>query len=805
MNRIHTCCVGLCLLLLLPALEGKALASQRLRLLIETDLGGDPDDEQSLVRFLLYANEWDVEGIICNRPRARDRENLNPERTGLGIARRLLDAYGLCHPNLIKHDRRYPTKEALWKRTVAGYEDKEDGVKLLIAAVDRDDPRPLWYSDWGSDKGSSTNNLKRALDRVLKERGPKGYTRFKDRLRLSSADKFGEHTSKRSPPFRLWVDTYRPEREGKRWYHRFSALTARAGGFDLKRDVLTNHGPLGALYPTNTTHPQKEGDTMTFLYLVPTGMNNPDQPTWGSWAGRYGRQEINRDRPYYWANQQDTWQGTTNRDNTLKRWAVHLQNDFRARLDWCVKDVSRANHPPEPKVRGKLQREVATGDRVTLDARDSTDPDKQTLTYSWVYYPEPGNYRGPAPEIENANRALASFIAPKTDSPQTLHLLLIVTDNGSPPLTRYRRVIVTVRPPSRQQPPMRLGITRAAFEDRKRPAAPAVFPGKVWAVKKPDAVGLDAGKLACFSRTVGGRGCIVRHGYLAGTWGDASRSGDVASAAKPVYAHFLWKALAQKKVSGLDEAVVKYRPGLNDLNKALGFKDRGITWRHLVTQSSCYGVSEAPGKAFDYSDYQMALFWDLLFGKVYRAAPEKVDAAVLHPEFVSVLGCQDWVSMLAFGGKDRPGRLAISPRDFARFGLLYLREGRWNGKQVLPAALVRQAIGAPLSNAVPRTADKKAEMLRGQRTIGGGNNQTDHLGSYSYLWWTNGVDRQGSRHWPDLPVDAYAALGHGGKRGLLIVPSLDLVVSWNDAQIEGRESENHLLRLVVAAVSGSSR
>src|SRR4051812_23355725 len=60
-------------------------ASDRLRLIIETDAGGDPDDEQSLVRFLLYANEWDVEGIIANRSRARDGENLNPERTGLGI------------------------------------------------------------------------------------------------------------------------------------------------------------------------------------------------------------------------------------------------------------------------------------------------------------------------------------------------------------------------------------------------------------------------------------------------------------------------------------------------------------------------------------------------------------------------------------------------------------------------------------------------------------------------------------------------------------------------------------------------
>jgi hypothetical protein len=332
---------------------------------------------------------------------------------------------------------------------------------------------------------------------------------------------------------------------------------------------------------------------------------------------------------------------------------------------------------------------------------------------------------------------------------------------------------------------------------------PAVFPGKEWVVKKPEAVGLDAGRLARFYRAMGGRGCVVRHGYLVGSWGDAGRPGDVASAAKPVYAHFLWKALAQKKIASLDEAVVKYSPGLDALNKALDFKDRRITWRHLATQTSCYGVSEPPGQAFDYSDYQMALFWDLLFGQVWQAAPDCVDAAVLRPELVTVLGCQDRVSMLAFGQKNRPGRLAFSPRDFARFGLLYLREGVWSGKQVLPAALVRQATTSPLDRRLPRTAGKKAQMLPAQRSIGGGNNQTDHLGSYSYLWWTNGIDRSGKRHWPDLPVDAYAALGHGGKRGLLIVPSLDLIASWNDSRIDGTESENRLLRLLIEAVSGA--
>src|SRR5206468_9327949 len=105
---------------------------------------GDPDDEQSMVRFLLYANEFDVEGIIANRPRAREGENKNSERTGLGIVRRMVKAYGECWPKLSANDRRYPSEEYLLKRTVAGYDDVEDGVRVVMEAVDREDSRPDW-------------------------------------------------------------------------------------------------------------------------------------------------------------------------------------------------------------------------------------------------------------------------------------------------------------------------------------------------------------------------------------------------------------------------------------------------------------------------------------------------------------------------------------------------------------------------------------------------------------------------------------------------------------------------------------
>jgi hypothetical protein len=423
----------------------------RVRLIVETDAGGDPDDEQSLVRLLVYANEFDLEGLIANRPQARERENKNPVRDGLGIVRAMIVAYGECYRNLVKHDQRYPHPEQLLVRTVAGYEDVDDGVQLIIRAVDSPDPRPVWFSNWGTDRGSAESCLKRALDRVLRERGPEGYAIFKSRLRLCSADKFGDHTTKIGPPFPIWVETSHPIQNGIRWYHRFSQLTATAGGFDLERDVRTAHGPLGRLYPTNTNMPQKEGDTMMFLYLLPTGMNDPEQPTWGSWAGRHGPHDEHPGKPYYWANQTDHWQGTTSRDNTLARWAAHLQNDFRARMDWCVADsYPQANHRPIAVLNGDKSNNIIeisgkSGATVTLTAEGSTDPDGNRFKTTWYFYPEAGTYRGDM-RLSASEGKSTSFTAPTASSPETVHVILQLEDDGEPPLCAYRRAVIRVQP-----------------------------------------------------------------------------------------------------------------------------------------------------------------------------------------------------------------------------------------------------------------------------------------------------------------------------------------------------------------------
>ncbi|MFN3652238.1 MAG: serine hydrolase [Armatimonadota bacterium] len=330
------------------------------------------------------------------------------------------------------------------------------------------------------------------------------------------------------------------------------------------------------------------------------------------------------------------------------------------------------------------------------------------------------------------------------------------------------------------------------------------YPLAAWRLLAPKEAGLSEPALAQFRSYVGGRGCVVRRGRMVDTWGDPGRRGDVASAAKPWYAHFLFRALEQQRLPSLDAAVSTWEPRLSDLNAELGHKDRRITWRHLATQTSGYGVREAPGTAFDYNDWQMALFWDTLFLRVYGATLATVDAQVLRSGLTDPLQCEDEPTFLAFGERDRPGRLAVSPRDFARFGLLYLRKGRWNGRQLLTRRHAELAIGSPLPNSVPRTAGQPTEMIPGQRTIGSRvipDNQTDHLGSYSHLWWTNGIDRNGKRHWPGAPTDTFGAFGHGGNEALVVIPGLDLIVSWNESRVGTREMTNEALQRLVATVT----
>ncbi|NLI00441.1 MAG: beta-lactamase family protein [Chthonomonadales bacterium] len=331
----------------------------------------------------------------------------------------------------------------------------------------------------------------------------------------------------------------------------------------------------------------------------------------------------------------------------------------------------------------------------------------------------------------------------------------------------------------------------------------ASYPGKTWQTAAPASVGLRPEKLNELATLVQGRGCVVRHGKMVYTWGDVSRSADVASAVKPVISTLLLMAVRSGKLKSPDAAVSEVVPELRSLN---GGKDGAITWRHLASQTSGYGLIEQPGTAYGYNDYALALYYDALMERVYKQdGTEVLRALIAQP-----IGFED---DYGFGrtGQRGGGRLRVSVRDFARFGLLCLKDGVWNGKRVLPRGLMREALGSVVPAEMPRTSGKEAAMLPDQRSLGGGKDQTPTgPGYYSFNWWVNRPGPGGKRLYVDGPPDLYAAAGHGGMRMLVVLPSLDMVVSWNDSPIDDHDASpgnpntrcNRAIKLIVEAARG---
>lgn len=423
-----------------PVVAAEHLPWVKPRVVIETDApGGDPDDEGSLVRFFLYLNEWDVEAMIGTRSAADSRLELSGKQRIL----QFVDDYASVYPNLRLHADGFPEPESLRKRVLQSYAGSE-ARDAVIAILDTDDPRPVWYLDWGTNEDDGVPTaLRQALDFLQANRSPEIYRGLVSKVRyveLYLRDFVGHHRY----ALGFYMDTFWPDMDGGRWYHRWRPLTIQAGGMDLDRDIKQNHGPLTANY----TIP-KEGDTMAFMHLIPNGLHDPAHPEWGSWSGRYS---YNSEFGMWWCDQRDTWNGSRSRDNTLARWAAHFQNDFRSRAEWCVANSREmANHAPVPALNGEVSRDVIQfdvepGTTFSLSGEGSTDPDGDELQYQWFHYLEAGSYPNPV-VLRGETTSQVQVEIPADAGVKTIHVVLQVTDSGQPRLTRYRRAILRGVPP----------------------------------------------------------------------------------------------------------------------------------------------------------------------------------------------------------------------------------------------------------------------------------------------------------------------------------------------------------------------
>lgn len=462
---------------LLVALTSTVFAKERLFVL--TDIENEPDDAQSLVRLLTYANQFDIEALVATTSR-HQRDKIATWRI-----KEIVTAYGKVQENLLLHEPGYPTAEFLnsiicegqpaFGMNAVGEGMDSTGSEALIAAVDREDDRPLWITAWGG-----PNVLAQALWKVKQTRSAEDLATFVSKLRvytISDQDDSGPWIRKTFPGV-FYVASPGIHPGGAYHFATWSGISgdlfhARFTGADftlvnnywLDKNIRHGHGPLGAEHPH--TEFLMEGDTPSFLGLVINGLNTPGKPNWGGWGGRY---ELYTPRTQKWFQEPETrplWADAvdevkgvdgnwhTSNHATIWRWREAYQHDFAARIDWTTKSYEDANHPPVVKLGHPAEFTAKRGDTVKLSAEGCTDPDDDALSYEWFYYAEVGTFTfssgtsGQPLAISGFDQKEASFSIPTSrympPGTGTMHIILAVTDHGSPRLTRYGRVIVDVK------------------------------------------------------------------------------------------------------------------------------------------------------------------------------------------------------------------------------------------------------------------------------------------------------------------------------------------------------------------------
>ena len=449
------------------------------RVIILTDIEADPDDAQSLVRLLLYSNEIDIKGIVATTS-CWQKTSVHPNSISA-----ILSAYAKVQPNLKVHDKHFPEAASLQKIISQGRpeygmagvgQDKDsEGSELIIKALEERDDRPLWISVWGG-----VNTLAQALFKIKNTRTESEVNNLIAKLRvytISDQDDSGIWIRNHFPAL-FYIVSPGDDYSTATW----NAISNYIPGIDntsisnswIAQHIQQDHGPLGTAYPDVAWG--VEGDTPSFLSLIPNGLNNPEHPNWGGWGGRYEKRKPDfstqkkgssgvplepETRPI-WTDAAELYipyipkeygrtlvQDTTVFEGnkvSLWRWRNDFQNDFAARMDWCIKPYKDTNHPPVVLLNHSNEITVTSGDYFSLEARKSYDPDGDHLQFLWFHYPEAGTYKTNI-VINPPNQSKAYARAPFVNKQETAHFIVRVTDQGKPALTRYQRVILTIMPP----------------------------------------------------------------------------------------------------------------------------------------------------------------------------------------------------------------------------------------------------------------------------------------------------------------------------------------------------------------------
>lgn len=415
------------------------------RIIATTD--GEIDDRCSMVRFLLYANEWDIEGIIhCSSKfhwKGNDEDIKRHNWADEVWLDEQINLYEEAFPNLSQHGEGFPTADALRKLVYTGnvvnvgdMSDDTPGSDRIVEVLLDDEPGPVYLQAWGG-----TNTIARALWKIQHHHA--------DQMEKVSSKAIIYIILDQDKTFREYIQPNWPKLQVLGSFRQFACIAYRweriipgpqKNFFEkpwMEEHILKKHGRLCAIYEARDGAFRSEGDSPSFMHQIDVGLRSLEHPGWGGWGGRFVQESSGS---HVWRGAKDGG----NLDKPIWRWAEAFQNDWAARADWCVTPkYTDANHPPIVKA-ATLDSTAKPGETVTLDVSESSDPDSDRLSYKWWQYGEVDTYSG-CVEIAETDEATTTLVIPRNaKAGETIHLIAEVTDDGSPRLTRYARVVVSV-------------------------------------------------------------------------------------------------------------------------------------------------------------------------------------------------------------------------------------------------------------------------------------------------------------------------------------------------------------------------
>jgi hypothetical protein len=436
------------------------------RLVVCTDIAPahiEPDDMESMIHLLSYADCFEIEALItsvgwnCDPYPAEWHQYLT----------RAIEAYRKDVNNLkarsgqkdflpMKSEESkqamgyWPSADYLLKRAVMGSinggikaigkKNNSPGSDLLIRLADEEDSRPIYVAAWGG-----ANTLAQAIWKVKQSRSDEEIKKFINKFRIytiTDQDMDYNNRMNRTYSSHMWLrkdfsaDLQFIWDEGT-WQEQCE-LGKRA--WQLHKNNIQGHGSLGSEYPTYKWG--VEGDTPSFLYLMPNGLNDPEDPTQTGWAGYHERGICPDSLTTAW----NSWQEPVRSISIAykQRFYPDELNDFIARIEWAEKGSGNKNPivivNNQPGL-ASIHINARVNDVIKLDASNSYDPDNENLSFTWWQQPEIGDQ---FLSIDGSQQPKASVAIPSSASGKDFHIICEVHDDGPYQLVAYRRVIITI-------------------------------------------------------------------------------------------------------------------------------------------------------------------------------------------------------------------------------------------------------------------------------------------------------------------------------------------------------------------------